>query len=138
MFEPITDADSRGMQECFRKYPDIYGAELADDEASQEAEDGAQQPPAPENQAASQAETRQETRAPRDEEQPKQPHDTDVQALRDEVAVIKAEAPNFPSAKSTEGTAPARWADATDANEEVEKAGQKDAEKEASPAKASK
>jgi mitochondrial intermembrane space import and assembly protein 40 len=29
----ITDCAGRGMQECFRKYPEIYGAELSEDDA---------------------------------------------------------------------------------------------------------
>ncbi|PNY24980.1 Intermembrane space import and assembly protein 40 [Tolypocladium capitatum] len=38
----------QGMQECFRKYPEIYGAELSDDELAEEGIDGAGQPSAAE------------------------------------------------------------------------------------------
>lgn len=101
------------MQECFRKYPDIYGAELADDEQPEQAEAEGKQPSAP------------EAPAPRDEGRPTQPHETEIQALRGDVAVGESEAPGLSRAKSAESSAPARWADATDANEQVEKPDEK-------------
>ncbi|KAM4066178.1 CHCH domain-containing protein [Hirsutella rhossiliensis] len=101
----------QGMQECFRKYPDIYGAELADDEQSEEIDDGAKQPLA------------SETPAPRGEQRPTQPHETETQVLRENVAAIK---PETPSAKSTESSAP------------VAKSEEKKAPKESSPSKATK
>jgi mitochondrial intermembrane space import and assembly protein 40 len=45
---------NRGMQDCFRKYPDVYGAEIADEEAAeQEAEQLARGTPAPEASSSS-------------------------------------------------------------------------------------
>lgn len=38
-----TNITSRGMQECFRQYPEIYGAELAEEEAALQ-EDQAEAP----------------------------------------------------------------------------------------------
>lgn len=43
----FTDTDNRGMQDCFRKYPEHYASELADDEdpdLSPEQEPAPQQP----------------------------------------------------------------------------------------------
>lgn len=49
----------RGMQECFKKYPEIYGAELADDD-----EDAAAAAPEGDAAAAPLADAAQESTAP--------------------------------------------------------------------------
>jgi mitochondrial intermembrane space import and assembly protein 40 len=41
---------NRGMQECFKKYPEIYGAELADDEDGAPTPDFGDEQPAPDAQ----------------------------------------------------------------------------------------
>ena len=44
----MTDTLCRAMQDCFRKYPDVYAAELADDQEEDDAaaptEDAAAEP----------------------------------------------------------------------------------------------
>ena len=95
------------MQVCFRKYPEIYGAELSDDELAEDAVDGAGQAPTPE----------------------------EYQVLRDEaqVSAAKEGTPDatLPSdVTPVESSIPAKWEDATAANDEV---ANKDTEKESKP-----
>lgn len=48
---------SRGMQDCFRQHPDVYGAELEDDEEAPGAPAPEQQPAAAEAAELSESET---------------------------------------------------------------------------------
>lgn len=97
------------MQECFRKYPEIYGAELSDDELAEDSVDGAAQPPVPEEYQVA----REDVQAPASEEST--PRENSVS-----------------SAKAVDNPIPAKWEDATAANDEVAKA-EKDAERESKP-----
>lgn len=87
----------RGMQECFREYPEIYGAELADEAAADETMADAGVPPLEDSQKL------------RDE------HDTDAESLKH--ATRDASAPVKPPTKDP---IPTKWDDATAANEEVQ------------------
>lgn len=94
------------MQDCFRQYPEIYGAELADEA---EAEAAQESPDAPA------AQTSNETPA------------VEYQKLRDEPPAAsigasenKPEAYNLPGAVPANDAVPAKWEDATAANKEVE------------------
>ncbi|POR31365.1 Intermembrane space import and assembly protein 40 [Tolypocladium paradoxum] len=94
----------QGMQECFRKYPEIYGAELSDDELAEDGVDGAGQAPAEEYQVA-----------------------------RDEAPAAKEtpEAHNSSGVTPVENPIPTKWEDATAANDEAAQA--EDTEKESKP-----
>lgn len=51
--QELTGQTNRHMQDCFRKYPDVYGAEIADEEAAEhEAEQLALDTPTPPSDAA--------------------------------------------------------------------------------------
>ncbi|KAG8419569.1 Oxidoreductase [Metarhizium acridum] len=77
----------QGMQECFKKYPDIYGAELSDD--GEEAADDLHQ-------------------SPRDE-----PQESPAIAIEDN----RPETDNLPGVKPLENNGvPKKWEDATDAD----------------------
>jgi len=101
----------QGMQECFRQYPEIYGAELADEEeaAAQDALDG--EPPVAEYQKARE----------------------DSPSINAAVGAAehKLETDNLPGATPANGEVPAKWEDATEANvKEVAKPKEKQDEKE--------
>lgn len=52
-FEANTNKIRRGMQDCFRQHPDVYGAELEDDEIEEGAAPSEQAPSAAETDASS-------------------------------------------------------------------------------------
>ena len=84
------------MQECFRQYPEIYGAELADEEeaAAQDALEG--EPPIAEYQKARE--------------------DAPSVSAATGSAEHKLETSNLPSATPANGEVPTKWEDATEAN----------------------
>lgn len=112
------------MQDCFREHPDVYGAELADDE---EAEANAA---ATEAQAATDAET---LSAPAEAKtgQPETHGDAERQQLRDAVPASAAEKKEGAASKMSNATSvtaaeasdpfPTKWDDATAANDKVNK-----------------
>ncbi|PHH77602.1 hypothetical protein CDD80_429 [Ophiocordyceps camponoti-rufipedis] len=69
------------MQDCFRKHPDIYGAELEDDEPPEEAEEDVAQ-----DLAVQQNATRQHDESSRDTEETRAAKETDKQASSQEPA----------------------------------------------------
>lgn len=90
------------MQECFRQYPEIYGAELADEEeASQESD--AEAP------STDYQKLREDA-----------PTTTSAAKSATDATDAQVEAESLPSAKAANGEVPAQWEDATGANAEVE------------------
>ena len=105
------------MQECFRQYPEIYGAELADEEeaAAQDSPDA----PAAQTSNEPPVSEQQQTR----DEQP---------AISVEGHESKLEADTAPEAIRVNQEAPKKWEDASAANDKVEdKKDETKAEKEA-------
>ncbi|KFY95698.1 hypothetical protein V498_03209 [Pseudogymnoascus sp. VKM F-4517 (FW-2822)] len=102
----------KGMQDCFRAHPDMYGAELEDEEEEIEAEIRAQEAAkaeARENDAAA-AESQDDKVTPMKEAQ-------DIKAAVKEKAVEKAPAPTHPeTADAGEKVVPKTAYDATDAD----------------------
>lgn len=100
------------MQDCFRQHPDVYGAELAEDDAAEEAaEQHAEQ------HAVKTAVNPDADAAPVVEE-------TDRQQLRDSIPGSthnNAEAPSETTSQSVDESDPfpAKWDDATAANDAV-------------------
>lgn len=90
------------MQECFKKYPDIYGSELADDDAEEEADAAlGNEPPIADIQKDTAAAPAAATVA--------------VQQPKPEVSNVKS------TVEETKPVGPpaAAWEDATAANQEV-------------------
>jgi intermembrane space import and assembly protein 40 len=120
------------MQECFRKYPEIYGAELADEEDAAEAGQG--DPDAPDTQA----DARVSYKAPNPEDQQSSPQEspttptaandskseTDNPARPGTVIPVKPDTPlnaDTPvNAAPVSDAIPRKWDDATEANDKVE------------------
>lgn len=106
------------MQDCFRAHPDMYGAELEDDEEELEAEIRAQEAAkaeARENEAAA-AESQDNKLTPVKEAQ-------DVKAAVKEKAEEKTSAPAHPEAADAgEKVLPKTAYDATDADAKVDNA----------------
>lgn len=91
--------DRRGMQECFRKYPDIYGAELADEEAADAALEESGEPPMTDVLESREAKENLESTVV----------DTDLSGRH-----------QLPGAKTLNDPIPAKWDDATAANNKVQ------------------
>ncbi|KFH43151.1 Mitochondrial intermembrane space import and assembly protein-like protein [Hapsidospora chrysogenum ATCC 11550] len=114
----------QGMQECFRKYPEIYGAELADEEDAAEAGQG--NPDAPDTQADTQA----SSKVPNPEDQqssPQEPPTTPAAANDNKSETVTPVKPDTPlnadtpvNAAPVSDAIPTKWDDATEANEKVE------------------
>ena len=112
------------MQECFRKYPEIYGAELADEEDAADAGQG--NPDAPDTQADTQA----SSKAPNPEDQqspPQEPPTTPAAANDNKSETVTPVKPDTPlnadtpvNAAPVSDAIPTKWDDATEANEKVE------------------
>jgi mitochondrial intermembrane space import and assembly protein 40 len=103
------------MQECFRKYPEIYGAELQDDEEAQNAEGSApasadgESVPAPEKEAVPAEEKPIEKKAEKAADE----------TLAEKKTESKPETttPNLKAAEeAVPAEAPKKFSDATDAN----------------------
>lgn len=99
------------MQECFRQYPEIYGAELSDD-----AEEGGEDAASPEG-----------SPEPLPNNSDNEPPAMDHQQLRENapsagstITDSKLETDNLPGATSVDGQVPTKWEDATAANREVD------------------
>ncbi|UNI15913.1 Oxidoreductase [Purpureocillium takamizusanense] len=97
----------QGMQECFRKYPEVYGSELTDDPADEEAGSSAA------------------------------PTEGDAAAVRDAhpepaTKVPESDTQHVPAVTAVDDAAPV-WEDARAANDVVEKKHEEQASKEAQP-----
>lgn len=115
----------QGMQDCFRQYPEIYGAELSDE--AEEAAEGVE---------AAAAASPEGSPEPLPNNADNEPPVTDHQALREEAPATisgqtnaKLETDNLPGAASVNGQVPSKWEDATAANLEVEKEDKKEESK---------
>jgi intermembrane space import and assembly protein 40 len=113
------------MQDCFRQYPEIYGAELSDE--AEEAAEGVE---------AAAAASPEGSPEPLPNNADNEPPVTDHQALREEAPATisgqtnaKLETDNLPGAASVNGQVPSKWEDATAANLEVEKEDKKEESK---------
>lgn len=89
------------MQDCFRKYPDVYGSELADDEE----EEGTAPAPEPSEALAKSAESQRSASAP----QPPAPREEGAPTTRKEAAKPV-------EGKEAEQGLPKKAIDATDAD----------------------
>lgn len=105
------------MQECFRQYPEIYGAELSD-----EGEEGTEGAAAPEGVASPEGSP---DALPSNADS--EPASTEYQKLREQappatssVSDSKPETDNVPGSTPANGQVPAKWEDATAANHEVD------------------
>lgn len=100
------------MQECFRKYPEIYGAELADDEDAEP--DFGEDAPEPTDAAAPAvekvAEPESTTAAPVADDKTPEPEAKIQIETKSEPKAVEAEV------KTSEKTGP-KWEDATGAND---------------------
>ncbi|KAG9258760.1 intermembrane space import and assembly protein 40 [Emericellopsis atlantica] len=111
-----------GMQECFRQYPEIYGAELADDEEADTEGAAAASP---------EASTAAQPKAPADATEDQQQLRSDVPASAHvEESEKKLESAHTTGVDVADSQAPPPWEDATDAN--------KDSKAEETPAEANK
>lgn len=105
----------QGMQECFRKYPEIYGAELQDDEEVQNTEGSApanadgESAPAPEKEAAPAEEKPIEKKAEKTADE--------TPAEKKTESKPETTTPNLKAAEeAVPAEAPKKFSDATDAN----------------------
>lgn len=102
------------MQDCFRAHPEMYGAELEDEEEEIEAEIRAQE--------AAKAEAREKDAAaePQDDKVTPRKEAQDVKAAVKENAAEKAPTPTHPeTADTSEKVVPKTAYDATDADVKV-------------------
>lgn len=108
------------MQECFRQYPDIYGAELSAEEEAAEGLD-AQSAAQKVDDAAATATA------------PVQNDEESYQKIREDSTPSSTVELSQSSTKAHEENeaAPAKWSDATAANDEVNRQKPKDAKREA-------
>lgn len=101
------------MQECFRQYPEIYGAELADDEADDEIGQAALDAPKEEQQAPV---------APTGEPEIVPPETEVAQKEQGKPANVPTEPTEAKPESESKGP---KWEDATAANVEVKEEEQK-------------
>ncbi len=99
------------MQECFRQYPEIYGAELADDEADDEIGEAALAAPKEQQQAPEQSDAPAPTGGAEVVNPPKA-------EVAQKAEAEPAPVPEEPSEAESEPKGP-KWEDATAANVEV-------------------
>jgi intermembrane space import and assembly protein 40 len=99
------------MQECFRKYPEIYGAELADDEEAEAEAAVAAATASPERSAAAQPKSAIDAAEDKQQPQAKSPISTQV-----EQSEKKPGAETTPAAAVADSQVAPPWEDATDAN----------------------
>ncbi|RSL65259.1 Mitochondrial intermembrane space import and assembly protein 40 [Fusarium duplospermum] len=117
----------QGMQECFKKYPEIYGAELADDEDGAPTPDFGDEQPAPDAQKTSTEPMAQSTRTPPPQEAQKEaPQDNTPKAQPEATPVEKKpkvekkqEESKHQEAKEALLSEPLQSHDATAANAEI-------------------
>ncbi|KAI8668016.1 Mitochondrial intermembrane space import and assembly protein 40 [Fusarium keratoplasticum] len=112
----------QGMQECFKKYPEIYGAELADDEDGAPTPDFGDEQPAPDAQKTSAEPIAQSTPTPPPQEAQKespkvQPEAAPVEKKPEEEK--KQEEPKVEVPRKTLESEPLQSHDATAANAEI-------------------
>lgn len=102
------------MQECFREYPEIYGAELSDE--SEEGAEGVESAASPEGSPEA-LPNNTDSKPPSMDHQQLREH---APANSSSVADSKLETDNIPSAVPANGQVSAKWEDATAANLEVD------------------
>lgn len=120
------------MQECFRQYPDIYGAELADDEEPDFGEDASEGAPAektvgqdqPTEKNTAEKTLEVATKAPesdKSEEQakPVEPKPVDAESVQEKAAEPEAKKEEPRAAATPEEPKGPKWEDATAANTEA-------------------
>ena len=101
------------MQECFREYPEIYAAELSDEEDGEQpapetsAEGADKQAPAPEPTVEESSDAKAETKAERESGEKPKPV---LEEVKQAEPAFKEQTP-----------IPKAWEDATDANEKADK-----------------
>lgn len=107
----------QGMQECFREYPEIYSAEIADDEEADAAAANAEgAAPAAAEKAATPAS--EETKPAEPKAEPKEQKKPETKAAEQTPAA--ADALSLKSAtESAPAESPKKFSDATDANADV-------------------
>ncbi|WAO90685.1 Mitochondrial intermembrane space import and assembly protein 40 [Fusarium falciforme] len=112
----------QGMQECFKKYPEIYGAELADDEDGAPTPDFGDEQPAPDAQKTSAEPIAQSTQTPPPQEAQKESPKAQSEAApvekKPEVEK-KQEEPKVEVPRKTLDSEPLQSHDATAANAEI-------------------
>ncbi|UPL04213.1 hypothetical protein LCI18_015147 [Fusarium solani-melongenae] len=112
----------QGMQECFKKYPEIYGAELADDEDGAPTPDFGDEQPAPDAQKTSTEPIAQSTQTPPPQEVQKESPKAQPEAApvekKPEVEK-KQEEPKVEVPRKSLESEPLQSHDATAANAEI-------------------
>lgn len=112
---------SRGMQDCFRRYPEVYGAELEDDEDDVTADEG-------QTAMASNASAEPTPAAPRPEkvadhkplDDPSPEHELQARKERAKVAAEQVKKEHEPESES-DSVIPKAWHDTESANEKGKK-----------------
>ncbi|KAH6668082.1 mitochondrial intermembrane space import and assembly protein 40-B [Plectosphaerella plurivora] len=103
----------QGMQECFRKYPEIYGAELADDEEAQNEGSA----PADSDSAAVSEKAALAEEKPVEKKAEKPAEETPVEKKTESKPETTTPEPAFAKAEeAAPAEAPKKFSDATDAN----------------------
>ncbi|KAI8667070.1 Mitochondrial intermembrane space import and assembly protein 40 [Fusarium sp. Ph1] len=113
----------QGMQECFKKYPEIYGAELADDEDGAPTPDFGDEQPAPDAQKTSAEPIAQSTQtSPPQEAQKESPKAQPEAAPVEKKPEVeeKQEEPRVEVPRKTLESEPLQSHDATAANAEIQ------------------
>lgn len=120
------------MQDCFRQHPDVYGAELAEDEAAEEAaeqhaaqsadEHAAVKPTSTPDTKAAQPDRQQLREQPASSPPPQKPQ----QEKKESASTAAAAAPISTPATPEHDPFPTKWDDATAANDAVEMDSPKD------------
>ncbi|RSL72044.1 hypothetical protein CEP53_001298 [Fusarium sp. AF-6] len=124
----------QGMQECFKKYPEIYGAELADDEDGPPTPDFGDEQPGPDAQKKSAEPISQSTQTPPPQEAQKEsPQDNTLKAQPEATPVEKKPEVEKKQEEAKEAllSEPLQSHDATAANAEIKLLEQEAARKKA-------
>ncbi|RSM09991.1 Mitochondrial intermembrane space import and assembly protein 40 [Fusarium ambrosium] len=124
----------QGMQECFKKYPEIYGAELADDEDGPPTPDFGDEQPAPDAQKASAEPIAQPTQTPPPQEAQKESPQDNTPKVQPEATPVEKKPEvekRQEEAKEALLSEPLQSHDATAANAEIKLLEQEAARKKA-------